>query len=69
MAPEVLRNDATVDEKSDVFSYGVVLFELVTGEEPWGHLKNPAQVSNVGGGRGFKSLVISNLLSSFDTKC
>jgi serine/threonine protein kinase len=43
MAPEIPRNER-IDEKSDVFSFGVILYELVTGEEPWGHLNNPLQV-------------------------
>lgn len=41
---EVLRNEPRVDEKSDVFSFGVVLYELATGEEPWKSLANPIQV-------------------------
>jgi serine/threonine protein kinase len=36
-APEVLRNEQYT-EKCDVFSYGVVLWELVTREEPWKEL-------------------------------
>ncbi|KAM3334747.1 hypothetical protein ACQJBY_029272 [Aegilops geniculata] len=34
MAPEVLRSEPS-NEKSDVFSYGVVLWELVTQRIPW----------------------------------
>lgn len=41
-APEVLRNEAS-DEKADVYAFGIVLFELATGLEPWSHL-NPLQV-------------------------
>lgn len=42
MAPEVLRNEPS-NEKCDVYSYGVILYELVTGREPWTEL-NPMQV-------------------------
>ncbi|KAL3738871.1 hypothetical protein ACJRO7_020274 [Eucalyptus globulus] len=42
MAPEVLRNEAS-DEKSDVYSYGVVLWEIATQKIPWDNL-NAAQV-------------------------
>jgi len=42
MAPEILRNEPS-DEKCDVYSYGVVLYELTTNQEPWTSL-NPMQV-------------------------
>lgn len=34
-APEVLRSQ-NYNEKSDVYSMGVILWELLTNEEPWG---------------------------------
>ncbi|KAK4844808.1 hypothetical protein QYF36_024655 [Acer negundo] len=42
MAPEVLRNEPS-DEKCDVYSFGVILWELNTMRQPWGGM-NPMQV-------------------------
>nr|XP_043610262.1 probable serine/threonine-protein kinase SIS8 [Erigeron canadensis] len=42
MAPELLRNEKA-DEKSDVYSYGVVLWEIITEKIPWDDL-DPMQV-------------------------
>ncbi|KAJ3694917.1 hypothetical protein LUZ60_000294 [Juncus effusus] len=42
MAPEVLRNEPS-DEKCDVFSFGVILWELMTLQQPWEGM-NPMQV-------------------------
>jgi serine/threonine protein kinase len=42
MAPEVMRHEA-IDEKSDVWSYGVIVWELITGEKPWSD-EHPIQV-------------------------
>ncbi|XP_024173050.1 probable serine/threonine-protein kinase DDB_G0267514 [Rosa chinensis] len=47
MAPEVLRNEPS-NEKSDVFSFGVILWELMTVSVPWNNL-NPLQVVGVVG--------------------
>lgn len=42
MAPEVLRDEAS-NEKSDIYSFGIILWELATLQQPWSNL-NPAQV-------------------------
>lgn len=42
MAPEVLRNEPS-NEKCDVFSFGVILWELATLRMPWSGM-NPMQV-------------------------
>uniref|UniRef100_A0A2P2L9W2 Kinase family protein n=1 Tax=Rhizophora mucronata TaxID=61149 RepID=A0A2P2L9W2_RHIMU len=42
MAPEILRNEPA-NEKCDVFSFGVILWELSTCEIPWKGM-NPMQV-------------------------
>ncbi|KAG2667590.1 hypothetical protein I3843_15G119500 [Carya illinoinensis] len=42
MAPEVLRNEPA-NEKCDVYSFGVILWELSTLQQPWGGM-NPMQV-------------------------
>jgi len=39
MAPEVLLGK-DVDEKSDVYSYGIVLWEIITGAEPFPHMES-----------------------------
>ncbi|KAK1424548.1 hypothetical protein QVD17_19880 [Tagetes erecta] len=47
MAPEILRNEH-VDEKSDVYSYGVVLWEITTGKIPWENLNSVQVIRAVG---------------------
>ena len=43
MSPEALRND-NVDELSDVYSFGIILWELITLNYPWHELNDPVQI-------------------------
>ncbi|KAL3581980.1 hypothetical protein D5086_016312 [Populus alba] len=47
MAPEVLRNEPS-DEKSDIYSYGVILWELSTEKIPWDNLNSMQVIGAVG---------------------
>jgi serine/threonine-protein kinase len=45
MAPEQARgNPAEMDERSDVFGLGAILYEIVSGRLPYGEEKNPRAV-------------------------
>ncbi|XP_063829891.1 raf homolog serine/threonine-protein kinase Raf [Ostrinia nubilalis] len=46
MAPEVIRQEepAPYTFRSDVYAYGIVLYELMAGELPYAHLNNKDQI-------------------------
>ena len=46
MSPEQLKNSRDVDARADVFSVGVVMYEVITGNVPTGVPKPPSSISS-----------------------
>lgn len=43
MAPEQIRNSAEVDHRADIYSLGVVFYQMLTGELPSGKIEPPSR--------------------------
>ncbi|CAI5993961.1 unnamed protein product [Closterium sp. NIES-64] len=68
MAPELLRNEPC-SFKCDVFSMGVIMWELVTLRRPWEDVKNPLEVAYAVAHRNARLPVPDGMLGQLIADC
>ena len=47
MAPEQMESSRTVDHRADIYSLGVVFYEMLTGQIPAGHFHPPSKMTPI----------------------
>jgi len=45
MAPEQRKDARSVDQRADIFSFGIILYEMFTGQLPDSHFKRPSEIN------------------------
>jgi eukaryotic-like serine/threonine-protein kinase len=60
MSPEQKMSSTNVDQTTDIYALGVILYEILTGRKPMGHFKLPTEV-NPEIPRGFDTIVLKCL--------
>ncbi len=66
MAPEQMDNPGTVDHRADLYSLGVIFYEMLTGELPRGRFKAPSERAGVD--RRLDPVVLKSLERSPDDR-
>ncbi|MBI5526914.1 MAG: serine/threonine protein kinase [Deltaproteobacteria bacterium] len=67
MAPEQRRDAKRVDRRADIYSMGIMVYEMLTGEIPQGHFKKPSE-HTAGIPTSFDRIVIKCLQTSPDDR-
>ena len=62
MAPEQLERSHTVDHRADIYSAGVLLYEMLTGELPLGRFPAPSRMAKIA--RGLDRVIFKALEKS-----
>ncbi len=66
MAPEQIESPGTVDHRADIYSLGVVFYEMLTGELPIGRFAAPSEKSDVSA--GIDAVVLRSLEKELDRR-
>lgn len=68
MAPEQFQNTRSVDHRADIYSVGVVLYEMVTGKRPYPGTFSPEVISLIQKGRYRRPRKINPRISLFTAR-